>query len=221
MDDSKARGISAGFLLLGFGVEGTGLGLGLGFGVSMELGLAGRAVLLVGAGRGIGAAAALAASREGAKVGLVARTAADVEARAKECAQAGAEKVLAMAADATDGAQLDGAIERTAREFGGIDALVTLVGGSQPGGTAELTDADWQAAYGRNLWPAVRASRAALPHLSASAARRGFVHGGPSREASVIVHVASVWRSEEHTSELQSHVNLVCRLLLEKKKETT
>src|SRR5690242_21174293 len=31
-----------------------------------------------------------------------------------------------------------------------------------------------------------------------------------------------VWsRSEEHTSELQSHVNLVCRLLLEKKKNKT
>src|SRR5438477_2824115 len=28
-------------------------------------------------------------------------------------------------------------------------------------------------------------------------------------------------RSEEHTSELQSHVNLVCRLLLEKKKIAT
>src|SRR5438477_9648866 len=28
-----------------------------------------------------------------------------------------------------------------------------------------------------------------------------------------------VARSEEHTSELQSHVNLVCRLLLEKKKK--
>src|SRR5260370_13082983 len=27
----------------------------------------------------------------------------------------------------------------------------------------------------------------------------------------------SRWRSEEHTSELQSHLNLVCRLLLEKK----
>src|SRR5947207_9953427 len=26
------------------------------------------------------------------------------------------------------------------------------------------------------------------------------------------------WRSEEHTSELQSHSDLVCRLLLEKKK---
>src|SRR5690606_42143161 len=29
------------------------------------------------------------------------------------------------------------------------------------------------------------------------------------------------WRSEEHTSELQSRENLVCRLLLEKKKNTT
>src|SRR5260370_22100097 len=27
----------------------------------------------------------------------------------------------------------------------------------------------------------------------------------------------TAWRSEEHTSELQSHLNLVCRLLLEKK----
>src|SRR5690242_20862580 len=34
---------------------------------------------------------------------------------------------------------------------------------------------------------------------------------GPSRKP----------RSEEHTSELQSHVNLVCRLLLEKKKKKT
>src|SRR5260370_3582192 len=33
----------------------------------------------------------------------------------------------------------------------------------------------------------------------------------------------SIWRpvrSEEHTSELQSHLNLVCRLLLEKKKKS-
>src|SRR5260370_17890457 len=35
-------------------------------------------------------------------------------------------------------------------------------------------------------------------------------------------HPAPLWkriRSEEHTSELQSHLNLVCRLLLEKKKK--
>src|SRR6185369_17983639 len=30
--------------------------------------------------------------------------------------------------------------------------------------------------------------------------------------------VSDCFRSEEHTSELQSHLNLVCRLLLEKKK---
>src|SRR5690242_21453573 len=32
-------------------------------------------------------------------------------------------------------------------------------------------------------------------------------------------HAPTPARSEEHTSELQSHVNLVCRLLLEKKKK--
>src|SRR5438477_6129680 len=32
-------------------------------------------------------------------------------------------------------------------------------------------------------------------------------------------HALQRRRSEEHTSELQSHVNLVCRLLLEKKKK--
>src|SRR2546427_9509327 len=32
-------------------------------------------------------------------------------------------------------------------------------------------------------------------------------------------HLQPQWRSEEHTSELQSQSNLVCRLLLEKKKK--
>src|SRR5260221_4682508 len=32
-------------------------------------------------------------------------------------------------------------------------------------------------------------------------------------------HFLRRWRSEEHTSELQSHSDLVCRLLLEKKKK--
>src|SRR5438477_1644622 len=43
----------------------------------------------------------------------------------------------------------------------------------------------------------------------------------PSTTQSPRSRRARVWieRSEEHTSELQSHVNLVCRLLLEKKKK--
>src|SRR4051812_49953247 len=35
----------------------------------------------------------------------------------------------------------------------------------------------------------------------------------------VMLEILDDPRSEEHTSELQSHVNLVCRLLLEKKKK--
>src|SRR5438477_4312961 len=49
--------------------------------------------------------------------------------------------------------------------------------------------------------------------------RRGAPHraaAGPADAPPCCVGGAS-WRSEEHTSELQSHVNLVCRLLLEKK----
>src|SRR5260370_24424094 len=34
-------------------------------------------------------------------------------------------------------------------------------------------------------------------------------------------HTLKRMRSEEHTSELQSHLNLVCRLLLEKKKNSS
>src|SRR5690242_21054357 len=47
----------------------------------------------------------------------------------------------------------------------------------------------------------------------------------PSEYATGLRHAPTclvfLCRSEEHTSELQSHVNLVCRLLLEKKKKKT
>src|SRR5437764_10185431 len=157
----------------------------------MDLGLEGKCILLIGAGRGLGGAAALAIARERGNVAVVARTRADVEARARECEAAGAQKAVAIAADATDGAQLDAAIEQAAAKLGGLDALVTLVGGSQPGGTAELSDADWRAVYEKNLWPAVRASRSALPHLERSAARRGFP--AAVREMSVLLHVSSIY----------------------------
>src|SRR5260370_15747184 len=45
-------------------------------------------------------------------------------------------------------------------------------------------------------------------------ARRGSSHSGSSAFTSL---PPTNPRSEEHTSELQSHLNLVCRLLLEKK----
>ena len=39
-----------------------------------------------------------------------------------------------------------------------------------------------------------------------------------STDKPLFLYWGAVWRSEEHTSELQSRRNLVCRLLLEKKK---
>src|SRR5260221_3417104 len=53
-----------------------------------------------------------------------------------------------------------------------------------------------------------------------------YIHGGPESQArpgflgryNYFLDELGVARSEEHTSELQSHSDLVCRLLLEKKK---
>src|SRR5438477_5286881 len=56
-----------------------------------------------------------------------------------------------------------------------------------------------------------------LPHVEAGAHDRRAPPHGPVDEMDPRMHFVD--RSEEHTSELQSHVNLVCRLLLEKKKE--
>src|SRR5688572_31727789 len=48
----------------------------------------------------------------------------------------------------------------------------------------------------------------------------GTVYGGEAPRDHRGVEVTGWERSEEHTSELQSQSNLVCRLLLEKKKQT-
>src|SRR5258706_12482710 len=62
---------------------------------------------------------------------------------------------------------------------------------------------------------------AALPILGGPARRRGGA-GRKSRagraRGGAAAHAPGPFRSEEHTSELQSLTNLVCRLLLEKKK---
>src|SRR2546426_4828361 len=54
-----------------------------------------------------------------------------------------------------------------------------------------------------------------LPHAISQRQPQAVPHHPPAGHL-----VAELGRSEEHTSELQSPCNLVCRLLLEKKKET-
>src|SRR5438093_9687341 len=57
---------------------------------------------------------------------------------------------------------------------------------------------------------------------SGQAERHGAAGAGANQKNSTAVHMKSLTglRSEEHRSELQSLTNLVCRLLLEKKKNT-
>ncbi|HEY2029260.1 MAG TPA: SDR family oxidoreductase [Myxococcales bacterium] len=140
----------------------------------MDLELKGKRVLLLGAGRGLGGAAAVSLAREGANITVVARTQATVDAKAEECRAAGAEEARGIAADATDPKQLSDVFAQHPK----LDALVTLVGGSVKGGTL---DADFRAAFDRNFWPALEASKLAVPRMPS---------GG------VILHVASIWGRE-------------------------
>src|SRR5687768_17622688 len=58
------------------------------------------------------------------------------------------------------------------------------------------------------------------PRLLSEAARRcSSSQGAPISSNGRVVPRPSLRRSEEHTSELQSRLHLVCRLLLEKKKQ--
>src|SRR5260370_25769731 len=71
------------------------------------------------------------------------------------------------------------------------------------------------------LFPYTTLFRSGFPRSLPS----GFPESPPggirlSGDCSSTAVTAKADRSEEHTSELQSHLNLVCRLLLEKKKKT-
>src|SRR2546426_5697788 len=69
------------------------------------------------------------------------------------------------------------------------------------------------------------AARPAVIGLALAAALLGAARaelpGADPQEAARAPALAGVQRSEEHTSELQSPCNLVCRLLLEKKKKNS
>src|SRR5438477_6900712 len=57
-----------------------------------------------------------------------------------------------------------------------------------------------------------------FPYTTLFRSTRNCLPADPPRRARRSCRHRQSGRSEEHTSELQSHVNLVCRLLLEKKK---
>ncbi|HCC39007.1 MAG TPA: short-chain dehydrogenase, partial [Arthrobacter bacterium] len=69
-----------------------------------------------------------------------------------------------------DDASVRAAVERVAREFGGIDVVVNNAGIGAQGTVADNDDAEWQRVLDVNVIGAVRVSRAALPYLRQSPA---------------------------------------------------
>src|SRR5690606_41711579 len=70
----------------------------------------------------------------------------------------------------------------------------------------------------RSTWCKENASSRAIAARSRASHSKGFRRCLPGWRASRSRSTWTKMRSEEHTSELQSRENLVCRLLLEKKK---
>jgi 3-oxoacyl-[acyl-carrier protein] reductase len=104
-----------------------------------------RVALVTGAGRGIGAATAELFAKEGARVAV-----SDLdEGPAKEVA--GPIKGLAIACDVTNREQVEKMIERTVKELGRLDVLVTCAGIIRDNLLFKMTDDDWDAVIDTHL----------------------------------------------------------------------
>jgi 3-oxoacyl-[acyl-carrier protein] reductase len=104
-----------------------------------------RVALVTGAGRGIGAATAQLFAREGAKVAV-----SDLdEGPAREVA--GPIGGLAIACDVSDRAQVESMVQRTVKEFGRLDVLVTCAGIIRDNLLFKMGDEDWDAVIDTHL----------------------------------------------------------------------
>ena len=151
----------------------------------MELGLEGKVAVVTGSSRGLGLASATALVSEGVRVCVCARGRERLDEAVSELRTiAGAEEVVVgVVADLSTVDGVTSVIDHTVDAFGGLDILVNNVGKAGGADVVDTTDADWQAALDHTLYPAIRASRCAVPHLR----RRG---GG------VIIMIASIWGRE-------------------------
>jgi len=151
----------------------------------MDLGLTDKVAIVTGSSRGLGLASARALVAEGCRVCLCARgperlaeAAIEVEASARRPGM-----VLPVQADVSTPAGVELLIARTVETFGGLDILVNNVGKAGGSDLQQTSDAEWQAAIDETLFPAIRASRLAVPLMR----QRG---GG------AIVLIASIWGRE-------------------------
>jgi 3-oxoacyl-[acyl-carrier protein] reductase len=131
----------------------------------MDLGLKGRAAIVAAASSGLGRAVARELAREGARVAICARTAADVERTGAEIrAETGAE-VYAQAVDVRDAGAVSRFVTAVEERFGRVDICVTNSGGPPSKPFAETKLEDWRAAVELLLMSAVCFARETLPRM--------------------------------------------------------
>lgn len=151
----------------------------------MDLHLSDKVAIITGSSRGLGLASARALAAEGCRVCLCARGAERLAeaGREVEAAAGRAGAVLTLEADVATETGVAAVVDRTVETFGGLDILVNNVGKAGGSDIVATTDQEWRDALDLTLFPAIRASRLAVPHLR----RRG---GG------VIIMIASIWGRE-------------------------
>jgi 3-oxoacyl-[acyl-carrier protein] reductase len=151
----------------------------------LNLELQDKIAIVTGSSRGLGFASARALAAEGCRVTICARGEAALEAAAAELrtASPGGERVLTVVADVSTAEGITHVVNRTIETFGGLDILVNNVGLATGTTIVETSDETWQEAFDQTLFPAIRTSRLAVPHMK----RRG---GGS------IIMIASIWGRE-------------------------
>jgi NAD(P)-dependent dehydrogenase (short-subunit alcohol dehydrogenase family) len=107
----------------------------------MDLGLAGKTVIVTGGSKGIGLACAKAFLREGARVGIISRSGANIERALAELPGA-----VGQAANLSDEAEAGRALEALEAELGSIDVLVNSAGAARRMPADELSPSAYRAA---------------------------------------------------------------------------
>ena len=127
--------------------------------------LTNKRALVTGGSRGIGAAIVKRLAGEGAHVAFTYASSPDKAAEVAKAAQALGVKAIAIQSDSADGTAVVAAVERVAREFGGIDILVNSAGVIAIGPIDELKLSDFDRVVAVNVRALFVATQAALRHM--------------------------------------------------------
>ena len=138
-----------------------------------------KSILITGAGRGIGKRLALGFAQAGARIGLLARSQAELDMAKLEIEQANGN-ALRIRADVRDLEQMMAAVDRMRVVFGGVDALVCAAGVQGPiGPLLSSKPKAWNEVVETNLFGVVNACRAALPGMIERRAGKIIAIAGP------------------------------------------